>query len=72
MNDRLAAKVVARFALVIGLALATFPVRAAILDEHDTSRLAEVSQAIQAFENDVGSALHNLTPDQSGLIESYA
>jgi hypothetical protein len=72
MNDRRVAKTVARFALVIGLVLATFPARAAILDEHDTSRLAEVSQAIQAFENDVGSALHNLTPDDSNLIESYA
>ncbi len=59
MNDRRAAKTVARFALGIGLALATFPVRAAILDERDTSRLAAINQAIQSFEYDVGSALHN-------------
>jgi hypothetical protein len=72
MNDRRAAKTAARFALVIGLALATFPVRAAILDEHDTSRLAAINQAIQSFEYDVGSALHNLAPDDSNLIESYA
>jgi hypothetical protein len=72
MCDRGAVKTVARLALMIGLALAAFPVRAAILDDHDASRLSEVSQAIQAFENDVGSALHNLSPDQSGLIESYA
>jgi hypothetical protein len=72
MNDRRVVKAVARFALVIGLALATFPVRAAILDEHDTSRLAAINQAIQSFEYDVGSALHNLGPDETGLIESYA
>jgi hypothetical protein len=72
MNDRRAAKTVARFALVIGLVLATFPARAAILDEHDTSRLAAINQAIQSFEFDVGSALHNLAPNESGLIESYA
>jgi hypothetical protein len=72
MNDGLAAKATARLALVIGLALATFPVRAAVLDERDTSRLAAINQAIQAFEYDVGSALHNLGPDETGLIESYA
>jgi hypothetical protein len=72
MNDRLAARAIACFVLAIGLVLATFPVRAAILDEQDTSRLAGITEAIQAFENDVGSALHNLTPDDSGLIESYA
>jgi hypothetical protein len=72
MNERLAIKAVVRFALVIGLALATFPARAAVLDEHDTSRLADINQAIQSFENDVGSALHNLTPNDSDLIESYA
>jgi hypothetical protein len=72
MNERRAAKAVARLALVIGLALATLPVRAAVLDEHDTSRLADINQAIQAFESDVGSALHNLTPTDSDLIESYA
>jgi hypothetical protein len=78
MNDRLAAMAVAaaRFALVIGfvigLALAAFPARAAVLDENDTSRLADINQAIQSFENDVGSALHNLAPNDSDLIESYA
>jgi hypothetical protein len=72
MNEQSAVKAVARLAIVIGLALATFPVRAAILDEHDTSRLSDISQAIQSFENDVGSALHNLKPNDSELIESYA
>ena len=71
MNNQLAAKAVAR-GLVIGLVLATFPARAAVLDEHDTSRLAEINEAIQSFENDVGSALHNLPPEASGQIESYA
>jgi hypothetical protein len=72
MNDRLAARAIACFVLAIGLVLATSPVRAAVLDEQDTSRLAGITEAIQAFENDVGSALHNLTPDESGQIESYA
>jgi hypothetical protein len=71
MNNRLAATAIAR-GLVIGLVLATFPTRAAVLDEHDTSRLAEINEAIQSFENDVGSALHNLPPEASGQIESYA
>jgi len=72
MNDRFAARAVARAVLAIGLVLAEFPARAAVLDEQDTTRLAGITEAIQAFENDVGSALHNLTPDESGQIESYA
>jgi hypothetical protein len=72
MNDRFAARAVARAVLAIGLVLAEFPARAAVLDEQDTARLAGITEAIQAFENDVGSALHNLTPDESGQIESYA
>jgi hypothetical protein len=57
---------------VIGLVLATFPARAAVFDEHDASRLAGINEAIQSFENDVGSALHNLSSDDAGEIESYA
>jgi hypothetical protein len=72
MNDRLAARAMACFALVIGLVLAMVPARAAIFDEHDASRLAEINQAIQSFENDVGSALHNLPPEASDQIESYS
>ena len=72
MNDRLAARAAVRFLLVIGLVLATFSVRAAVLNEHDTSRLAELTEAIQSFENDVGSALHNLTSNDPEQIESYA
>src|ERR1700691_2283868 len=71
MNSRLAAGAVVR-ALVIGLVLAALPARAAVLDEHDTARLAEINEAIQSFENDVGSALHNLPPDAADQIESYA
>jgi hypothetical protein len=51
---------------------ATFPARAAVFDEHDTSRLARINEAIQSFENDVGSALHNLSSDDAEQIESYA
>jgi hypothetical protein len=72
MNDRLAAKTVARLMLLIGLVLASGAARAAPFDERDATRLAEINQAIQAFENDVGSALHNLTSDDAELVESYA
>lgn len=58
--------------LAIGLVLATFSVRAAVFDDHDTSRLAGINEAIQSFENDVGSALHNLSSDDAEQIESYA
>ena len=69
MNLRFA---VGACALVIGFVLASFPVRAAVFDEHDTSRLAGINEAIQSFENDVGSALHNLSSDDAEQIESYA
>src|SRR6516162_11946433 len=70
MNDRLAART--RFVLVIGLALAAFSAQATIFDERDTSRLVSINEAIQSFENDVGSALHNLSSDDPEQIESYA
>jgi hypothetical protein len=69
MNVRLAVRVCV---LVIGFTMATFPARAAIFDERDTSRLAAINEAIQSFENDVGSALHNLSSDDAEQIESYA
>jgi hypothetical protein len=72
MNDRLAASAVARFVFVIGLVLMTFSARAAILDEHDASRMADIAEAIQSFENDVGSALHNLASNDFEQLEAYA
>jgi hypothetical protein len=57
---------------VVSLLLATFSARAAVFDEHDASRLAGINEAIQSFENDVGSALHNLSSDDAEQIESYA
>ena len=69
MNDRLAGRACA---LAIGFMLASFSAQAAVFDEHDTSRLAGINEAIQSFENDVGSALHNLTTDDAEQIESYA
>jgi len=57
--------------LAIGFVLASFRVQAAVFDEHDTSRLAGINEAIQSFENDVGSALHNLSSDDAEQIESY-
>jgi hypothetical protein len=60
-------------AAIIGLALmAAMPARAAVLDDKDTARLIAINEAIASFENDVGSALHNLKPEEAGEIESYA
>lgn len=70
-RDRLAAWG-ARFVISIGVALAAMPARAGVFDERDTARLTAIDEAIQSFENDVGSALHNLGPDQADQIESYA
>jgi len=69
MNVRLAVRVCV---LVIGFVLASVTVEAAVFDERDTSRLAAINEAIQSFENDVGSALHNLSSDDAEQIESYA
>jgi hypothetical protein len=72
MNHRLAARATARLAIVIGLVVAAGPALAGMFDDNDAARLADINQAIQAFENDVGSALHNLAPAESEQIESYA
>jgi hypothetical protein len=69
MNDRL---VVRACAFAVSLIMTTFPVQAAVFDENDVSRLAGINEAIQSFENDVGSALHNLSSDEAEQIESYA
>src|SRR5712672_3868015 len=54
------------------LALVASPARASVLEQSDVSRLAAINEAIQSFENDVGSALHNLSSDDAEQIESYA
>ncbi len=61
-------------ALGLGLmvAAASSPASAAALDDDDIARLAAINEALQAIENDVGSALHNLRPEEAGQIESYA
>jgi hypothetical protein len=69
MNVRFAARACV---LTISFVLASVTVEAAVFDEHDTSRLAGINEAIQSFENDVGSALHNLSSDDAEQIESYA
>jgi hypothetical protein len=71
-NDRIAARAIFRFALLIALAQATLPARADAFDESDTSRLAGINQAIKSFEDDVSSALHDLPPNEAEQIESYA
>jgi hypothetical protein len=72
MNDRFAMQAVWRFSLLIALALATLPARAAVLDERDASRLAGINEAIKSFEDDVSSALHDLPSTDAEQIESYA
>jgi hypothetical protein len=71
MNDRIAARAVWRFALLIVFAL-TLSARAAVLDENDASRLAAINEAIKSFEDDVNSALHDLPNNEAEKIESYA
>jgi hypothetical protein len=72
MNDRMAAYAASRFALSIALALAALPAGAAALDEHDASRLAEINEAIQSFENKVSASLHDLPPNDAEQIEAYS
>jgi hypothetical protein len=71
MYDRLAASF-ARFVLIIGLVTAAFSARAAILDENDIGGLARLSAVIQAFEDDVRAAIHDLPPGDAEQIESYS
>src|ERR1700731_5443902 len=71
-NERIAAGAIFRFALLIALALAALPARAAAFDENDTSRLVGINEAIQSFEDDVSSALHDLPSNDAEKIESYA
>jgi hypothetical protein len=75
MNDRTAAAA-SRFgvlvAILVTIALASLPARAATFAENDTSRLADLNQAIQSFEDDVSSALHDLPSGDAEQIESYA
>ncbi len=72
MNDRNATRPVWPFVLVVALALATFPARAAVLDDNDASRLAGINEAIKSFEDEVSAALHDLPPNDAEQIESYA
>jgi hypothetical protein len=53
------------------LALATSPATAAFAED-DTSRIADVNQAIQSFEDDVSAALHDVPAGDAEQIESYA
>ena len=72
MSGRSAARAVAGLVLALAFMLATFPARAAVLDKHDASRLADILETIQSFEDDVRSALHGLSPNDAEQIESYA
>ena len=72
MTGRTGTRAPWRFASVIALALLTWPARAAALDENDTSRLASAIEAINAFEEDVSTALHDLPTDDAEQIEAYA
>jgi hypothetical protein len=80
MNDQIAARPVLRLvfttallaAIVAALTLVTFPSHAAIFDDHDAARLAEINEAIQSFEDEVGTTLHHLPRDDAEQIESYS
>jgi hypothetical protein len=74
MNDRIATRAAWRFALLLALALAlaALPARAAVFDDNDSSRLADINEAIKSFEDDVSSALHDLPANDAEQIESYA
>lgn len=71
MNDRIA-RATLGFVILLAVALATLPARATVLNESDTSRLADINEAIKSFEDDVSSALHDLPPNDAEQIESYA
>lgn len=61
----------APLALAIALVLQVFPARAAVLDARDVMRFAEITDALQSFEDEVVAALHHLPPDAE-QIESYS
>jgi hypothetical protein len=72
MNARIAARALLGLVILLALALATLPARTAALDQNDTSRLADINEAIKLFEDDVSAALHDLSPNDAEQIESYA
>jgi hypothetical protein len=72
MNSRIATRAAGRFGLLFALALATFTARAAVFEENDSSRLADINEAIKSFEDDVSSALHDLPANDAEQIGSYA
>jgi hypothetical protein len=72
MDHRFAATALMRLAFVIGMAFATVSAQAAVLDDRDTTRLTQLTEAIQSFENDIGSALHNLPSTNFEQLEAYA
>jgi len=71
MKDRIAASAASGFVLLVALALVV-PARAAVLDERDTSRLADINEAIQSFESNVSASLHDLPQDTIEQIEAYS
>jgi hypothetical protein len=72
MNSQIAKQVLRGFSLLLALALATMPARAAVPDENDATLLAGINDAINSFEDEVSSALHDLPPNDAEQIESYA
>src|SRR5882762_1581330 len=72
MISQIAKRALGRFSLLLALALATMPARAAVPDENDASRLASINEAVKSFEDEVSSALHDLPPNDAEQIESYA
>jgi hypothetical protein len=69
MNDRIAPL---RCGLLIAMALVALPARAAVLEDSDASRLADLNETIKSFEDEVSAALHDLSSNDAEQIESYA
>jgi hypothetical protein len=72
MYDRAAARALLHLVLVIALVLAAGSLHAAVFDEQDLSRLTDINEAFQSFEDEVGAALHHVPQNDAEQIESYA
>ena len=76
MSEQGGAKVGLHFvflaAIVAALALVSLPGHAAVFDDHDAARLAQINEAIQSFEDEVGATLHHLPRDDAEQIESFS
>lgn len=71
MTFRNAARAATGVALAIVIALAG-AAKAAVFNDNDTSRMAEINEAIVSLEQDVGRSLHGVPPGDAEQIEAYS